>query len=395
MTTNNNNNVHSEHATGWRGRGDLQTMVDELKRQLDSKVDFVADTRGVNIQADNNQLLVRPASPQTGEFIDAAGVPFATRAAKQFGERCTPRVPVKFTEQLATDHPDIAAALLNDLSHATPARRLFRCLDGQVRAVLSDRYRVMDNYDLALTALNAVREHEGEVVECALSDTKMRLKFTTRAVFDAIEENRKGDSGSWYAGGMGDGAHLRRVGARTGGELPGGPGTVHPLVTISNSETGNGGLNVRVGILRAICFNLSTVEDVQCKVHLGGQMDAGIFTAETISADSKVIMMKCSDAITAAFQPDVFARLVARCNEANSDVIAAPTAAVDNLVGNAGLSETARDEILSHFLRDYDSTRYGLAQAVSRHAQSFDDADAGTDMEDVAGALIASPALVS
>ena len=113
---------------------------------------------------------------------------------------------------------------------------------GQCRAFLSDRYKVLDHYDLALTSLQAVQGQGGEVIEASLSERSMRLKFTSRSIFDAIEQRRHSGGGNWYAGGLGNTEHLRRVGARTEGDLPGGPDTVHPMVTVSNSETGHGGL---------------------------------------------------------------------------------------------------------------------------------------------------------
>ena len=58
--------------------------------------------------------------------------------------------------------------------------RMLRTLDGQVRAVLSDRYRRLDNFDLAesvLPILQQLPEVRFESVE--LTETKMYLKCIT------------------------------------------------------------------------------------------------------------------------------------------------------------------------------------------------------------------------
>jgi hypothetical protein len=388
--------IHSEFAQGWTGRGTLTDLVDELERQKDSKIDFVADGRDLNVQADGETLRVRPASAQVGEFLDADGVALSLRSVKQFGARLDPPVPGRFSEALTVGHPDIAAAMLNDLMHANGKRHLVRCLDGKVRAVLSDSYRIMDNFDLAFTALGVVKQGGGEVIEASLSDTHMRLKFTTRDVWDVIETTRtRSDKGSWYAGGIGSEEHLSRVAAKSGDDLPGGPGTVHPLVTLSNSETGHGGLHCRIGILQGICFNLATVEDVVTRIHLGSKLDAGIFSEESIAADSKAIMLKARDAVQAAFDPAKFKLIVAKSREATTDEIAAPQTAVSNFVDAAGMNDDDKESILAHFVRDYDQTRYGLAQAVARYAQDVDDADDAASIEDSAGKLILTPAMIA
>lgn len=397
--------VKGEFAQGWRGRGSLEALVRELNRQKESKLDFVADTRQLLVEADvtetetgdvvNLRLVPKPSATQLREFMPSEGIVLLDQATQQLGDRLTPNVPWKFLRALRDAKPQTTESLVNDLL-ADPARRLIRCLDGRVRAVLSDRYRVMDNFDLAFTALDVARENGGEVMEASLSDQRMRIKFTSRQVWDAIETKRTSDpSGGWYAGGLGSQQFLSKVAARTGGELPGGPGTVHPLVTISNSETGHGGLNIRVGILQAICFNLATVERVAAAIHLGEQLEVGMFTEETVSAESKAIYLKARDAIKAAFNPETFKQIVARCNAAQDVAVQAPSAAVRNVVESVGLPEGSHDAILEYFLRDYDATAWGLAQAVGRYSQDIEDTDLAETIEQAAGEVILKPALAT
>ena len=73
----------------------------------------------------------------------------------------------------------------------------------------------------------------------------------------------------------------------------------------------------------------------------------------------------------------------------------APGAAVDNVIKQLKIKEGSRDELLAHFLGDYDKTAWGMAQAVSRLAQDTDDADAADDLEVAAGAIISNPKLVT
>lgn len=388
--------THSEYAGEqrvgakvFRGRGPLGEIVQELERQRDSRIDFCDDARNLQVVVNKSGgLNLAPNNAQSGEFLPDEGLPVMHQSLPQIGERVRPKVPTKFARAMAEQRPQLAADMLTGLMAETGNRNLVRCLDGEVRAFLSDRYRVMDNYDLAFASLNAVKESGGDVIECNLTDRHLRLKFVSRDVWDVIDQVRHGDSKDWYAGGLGNQQHLSRVAARTKGDLPGGPGTVYPLVTVSNSETGHGGMNVRIGIMAGICFNLATVENVVTQVHLGQKLDTGIFTEETIAADSQTIMLKDRDAIHAAFVPEKFKALVARVREAASEEVGAPSNAVDNVIEHYNLAEGDRDAILSHFLRDYDTTRYGLAQAVARTAQDTPDADKAQELEDAAGKIM-------
>ncbi|MFZ5862430.1 MAG: hypothetical protein ACOYXR_06305 [Nitrospirota bacterium] len=376
--------------SAWTGRGRLDQLVGELERQKEARIDFVTDTRSVTVSAKDGSLYLVPAEPRAMEWLPQQGLLIKDTALEQVGAKAIPPVPWRFLKELARERPVRAMELLNGLMQDSPGRRFIRCLDGHVRAVLSDRYRVLDHYDIAFAALDVVRAAGGEVIEASLSDTRMKLKFTTRTVWDAIDESRKGDPGSWYSGGLGNQEHLRRVSARVGDELPGGPGTVHPLVTVSNSETGHGGFGVRIGLLRAICFNLATVEDVVAKVHLGDRLAVGIFTEETVSEESKLIYLKARDAIRAAFHPETFARMVAIARQAQEDGVTSPHSAVQNVAKAVGLAEERRTALLGYFLREYDATRYGMAQAVARLAQDESDPDQAGALEDLAGAILRS-----
>lgn len=395
--------LHSEYGVsgGWNGRGTLANLVAELDRQRSTKVDVVADSRTMRVEARSGgardgALVIVPTAPQTREFIPSEGVEISESALVQIGERVSPSIPAKFLKSLAADRPARAADLVSGLLFDTGKRNLVRMLDGRVRAFLSDRYRTLEHYDLAFAGLEVARDLGAEVLEASLSEKTMRIKMVRRDLWDSIDATRSGDKGGWYAGGLGSPEYLSKVGAKSGGNLPGGAGTIHPVVTLGNSETGHGGLFARLGILHAVCFNLATVETVVANVHLGERLDVGIFAGDTLTAEAKAIMLKARDSIRAAFDEAKFRAVVARIRQANEDVIEAPSTAVGNLVKNSELTDTARDSILAHFLGDYKATRYGLSQAVARYAQEVEDGDEAADVEGLAGVLVtdAGPALL-
>jgi hypothetical protein len=386
----------AEFNNAWKGRGSLQNLVTELERQRDARIDFVADVRHLNVECNGGVKLI-PATAQAFEWMPDGPMMFNKSAYHQLAAKCSPSVPTKFFDTMLAERPKRLGDLINGLHSDDPEKRLVRCLDNEVRAWLSNGYRVIDNLDIAFTCLNEAHKKNAQVIEAALSDKRMRIKFTTQEVFDVIDiKQRSGPQGEWYAGAIGNKELIGKtiLGARIKDELPGGPGTIHPVVTVLNSETGHGGFHVRIGILMGICFNVATLETIVTQVHLGERLDEGIFSREAISAESNAIMLKARDAVTAAFDGDKFKMMVAKAKAAQSDKVESPTAAIDNVIELGAVNEEQREALMTYFLRDYDPTRFGFAQAVSRLAQDTDDPDDAGDLESLAGKIIREPALV-
>jgi hypothetical protein len=105
-------------------------------------------------------------------------------------------------------------------------------------------------------------------------------------------------------------------------------------------------------------------------------------------------MLKARDAVRAAFDQDKFRGIVAKAKQAQTDVIEMPTAAIDNVIAACSINEEHKEALLTYFLKDYDMTRFGLSQAVSRVAQDVEDPDDAGDLEAIAGKIIQNPALV-
>lgn len=405
--TQSNTTTHSEYADNraWSGRGNLKQLVAELDRQKASTYDFVTDTRNLNVEVvergGQNVAMLRNCGTDRylTEFVPTEGLPVSHHAIGQLGGRMAPAVPTKFLRQLVAERPAIAGTLLTDLLRETQSTNLVRTLDGRVRAFLSDRYQPLDHHQLAFAALEVAREHGAEVIEASLSETHMRIKFVTRSVWGAVDAVKQGNRGDWYAGGLGNQEYLSKVAANSRGDLPGGPGTVHPVVTIGNSETGHGSLFVRIGFLQAICFNLATVEDVAHRAHVGSRLDAGIYSQETMRLEAAATMSKASDAIKTAFNAERFDALVRRINAAN-EVEVEPTKAVDFAVAQGVVTQEKRDDLLAHFLGDsaaglVGNTAYGFAQGLARFAQECESGDTASDIEALAGQVIMKPSLVA
>lgn len=389
--------MHSEYSA-FRGRGSLKAVVDELQRQVDSRVDFVADNRDMVLIPDFDKapgtMILKPKADSLRDFLPETGVHVLPQALMQLGSKAGPGIGARELKKLAEANPRRTADFLTGLMHDDPKRRLVRCLDGSCRAFLSDRYRVIDNLDLAKWSLGALKESgNGSVLEASLTDRHLRIKMVATEVWDAVERTRTADpSAKWYAGGLGNQEYLSKVAARSTGDLPmqGGPDTCWPIVTVYNSETGHGGYGASIGILMAICFNLATVEERMANVHLGARLETGIYSRETVQAEAHSIMLKLRDTIRAGFDQQHFRALVDQIRDAAGKVIRAPQMACQNLVkASDAIGEQDLDGILAHFLREPgEPSVFNLGQAVARFAQDTEDADKADGLEALAGAIL-------
>lgn len=414
--TDNGTEIHWEYASGFTGRASLIEIYNELKRQVDSKIDFIADARCLKIIVVENTLsngknvrelhltandaLLYTGDPEDGtlyrrvtEWLPTPighSVLIRPMAISKLCQRMKPAPGVDWVKKMINMWPTHMAEIATRLLHDSAEKHLIRILDGSVRAILSSSYLMIDNYDMALAAMQQAKAVDAQFIECALSETSMRLKMTCKDVYDVIDEVRvRGDNG-WYSGGLGDQKYLSKVGAKSWGELPGGPGTIYPVATIYNSETGHGKFNFRIGGMLGICFNIATIEEVFSKIHLGSSQNAGIFSRDTIKKMNEVIIAQLNDAMVAAFDKEKFSEICNYFRVAAETKIAAPTSAVRNAIKvSECLTDDAEAELVEFFMKDYDGDSvFGLVQAVTRYAQGVEDPDKAGDIENFAGEML-------
>lgn len=382
--------------SGYRGRGSLQVVVEELQRQVDSALDFVIDTRELRIRPDENgQPRLHHGSTAAEEFFPAEGYPMLDQAFVQLGGKLPVEggAPIAFFRKAWAANPQRFSYYLNSIMHDGPARRLVRVLDGWVRAFLSDQYRVIDNLAVARKALEVLMKSGGKVLEASLSDSHMRIKMVSAEVWDSVDRTRVEKPDGWYAGGLGNQEYLSRVAARSWGDMPmhGGPDTVWPIMTLSNSETGHGGFNLSGGILQAICFNLATVEQRMRQVHLGSRLEMGFYKRDTIEAEAEAIYCKIRDHIEAFFTPESFRKIVDSVRKSSEQKIESPSQAINFLIKESPgtLVEADFDTLLAYFVgQPGEQTAYNLGQAVARFAQDVEEPGRADEIETLAGAVL-------
>lgn len=285
-------------------------------------------------------------------------------------------IPKTLYDRLKDDgHGDLNGHLLRELMDRTPTDKCFllRTMDGHVRAVLSDRYKLIDNADLFFLAAEVFQGAGAELWDARLWDDGFELHGVAPHISGEVTLDRTFDPG--------DGWQSRWVG---------GEGDVHnAAVRVRNSETGHGSCRVDMSILRRVCANLCVWSDGVSVIHAGGKIAEGVIKSDrTKELESEVVWSTIRDAVTTAFDEKRFSEYIERLNAATQvELPCEPRHAVDALAASLDLSVERKDAILAQLLQTGDRTKFGVIQAVTASAHDAAPAIA-TELEELGARLL-------
>ncbi len=337
----------------------LVNLAQELERQLATKRDLVVPSSLLQCRTDEggDLKLIVDAREGDGEY----GI--TNLARRQLADKL--KIPFAYFERMRTEQPALLDRNVNTWLQTDSDRRMIRTLDGQVRAVLSDRYRRLDNYDLAENVLPILQRLDGARFESVeLTETKMYLKVVTPRVEYEIAP---GD-------------------------------VVQAGIVITNSEVGCGTLSVQPLVYRLVCRNgLIASDRALRKTHVGRTLQSEddpvtVFRDDTLAADDKAFFLKVRDVVEAAVSEATF-RQVAQKMQKTRDIrlTGDPVKAVEVLANRYTLNESERSGVLRHLIVAGDLSAYGLVNAVTHFSHEVEDYDRATEFEALGGKLIELP----
>ena len=326
----------------------LTQLATEIERQVKSKRDFVADTRQLKLVTDEQDNF--------GMMINSHGRFGMTEIAhEQVAGRLG--IPQKYYDRMRKESPYLLLENANHWLRSVPEKRLVRTLDGNARAFLSDRYRPLDNFELAENVLPKLQKAGCRVESCELTERRMYIKAVTERVTGEV---KKGD-------------------------------VVQAGIVISNSEIGCGSVRIEPMLLRLVCMNGAIINDTAMrKYHVGrgnGDDFEGVeefFRDSTRQAADKAFWMKVRDVVDATLDQVMFSRMLERMKDATANAIA-PKAdipqVVERMAQRLNLNENEGKGVLNHLIMGGDLSQYGLFNAVTRTAQDIESYDRATDLE--------------
>lgn len=335
----------------------LVDLATELERQLTTKKDMIVPASLMQHQTrDDGSCMLVIHESDSAQSYDVAEL-----ARRQLAEKL--KIPYAYFERMRTEQPALLDRNVNTwLQSDSSDRRLIRTLDGRVRAVLSDRYRRLDNVDLAEYVLPILqRLPDARIESVDLTETRMYLKVVTPRISAEIAP---GD-------------------------------VVQAGVAVINSEVGYGSLSVQPLVFRLLCKNgLIASDHALRKPHVGRSLASSdeaviVFKDDTLRADDRAFFLKARDVVEAAVSEVTFQLVVQRLQKAREIRLTGdPVKSVQVLANRYAINDGERAGVLRHLIAEGDLSGYGLINAVTGYSQEVEDYDRATEFEAMGGKLI-------
>jgi hypothetical protein len=333
----------------------LDRLMERVLEEERRKYDLLADTRRMSVSTvDENDVLldVDGEGRETESFLlnDHALGQMATDLG----------IPKRYFDRMKVEAFDLFRLNVHHWMYQEPNRRMIRAKRADsgpptARAWLSDRYRRLDNIEIATKLLPEFSRLGTDVTfhNAAITDTR----FYLRATFPSMEKAVKvGDPVRWG-------------------------------VQIKNSEVGAGQFDISNFVLRLACTNGMVVSKVMSARHVGKRLGDNL-SDEAITADDKAFWLAARDELRASID-------VSRFDEAmevlkgttEGAVIDAPIRATERLAKAYSLSESEQEAVLTQLASNGDFSRWGALNAFTAAAKTVDSFDRQVEMEEMGWTL--------
>jgi hypothetical protein len=375
----------------------VQDLAILLQDQHARKLDVVAPAAAIRAEAARLVLSGTDAQLTDDGVIPTDGVYLPTEVLDE-GLAGKLAIPVGYLRRLRQHRPDLYDANVNGWLHDPNETRSFlvRCFRGDgdapgiARAIMSDRYGIIDNLDVLMAALDGVRRAgvEVNIDGCDLTERRMYVRVVAPQISAFAPDLLAGYRSPWGGHDVGRGwtpDGLARVAQRDGQAYPAGR---EPILfagfEFTNSEVGNGRFTITPRLTVQICGNgLTITADALSKVHVGARLDEGVirWSRDTERRALELVTAQTRDAVAHYLTPDyVKAKVVEIGAKAGAPVTDA-VKTVELVAKTLSFTPDQQTTILDHFIRAGQLTAGGIMQAVTSAAQTIADADMAHGME--------------
>lgn len=335
----------------------LTELAMELERQRNAKHDYLVNTANITMDAfpDNMKISIRNDTTNETLIYNVNEI-----AHDQIGTNLG--IPAKYYDKMRNENPELLADNVNSWFRKGPQIRMIRTLDGTARAFLSDRYRRIDNMEIAQTVLPVIAEMpDAHIESCEITDRRMYIKVVNPRLTTEV----------------------------TPGDI------VQSGIIITNSEVGLGSMMIQPLVYRLVCRNGMVVNDAATRrYHVGrgnqAAEDFTIYRDETLMASDKALMMKVQDTVRAVVDQVRFEKVVNKMREAKGARITSANipAMIELGATDFGYTKKEGEGILDYLIRGGDLSLYGFANATTRFAQDVGSYDRSTELESIGYSIL-------
>ena len=357
---------------------DNRTLADKLQAQVKLKIDDVVDTRTmrahvVETQTENQTAMKVVKLEFQNRDQELVSMPLTNWAHKQVAEKCG--IPTRYYARMLSgeDHHELLVNNINEWL-GDKDRRMVRTLDGKIRAILSDRYKCLDNYDLAMLAYKRFVQHGAAFEDAHLSDTRMYIRAAIPHLSIDIDDYKNGINPEGYEGFY---SKNSKKDILTAGLI------------LSNSEVGAGRFLVQPFIKRLVCSNGMIGMSTFSRVHLGSTHELGeVISDRTNALKDEALWSEVGDIIDAAFDGNRFLEWVGEnVMEKKSVEIITPTEAIGNLTSHYKMDDSDKEDIINQMMTGKDTSQWGLINAVTATANMGREIEEQLALQKIGGEL--------
>lgn len=286
-------------------------------------------------------------------------------------------IPKSYFDRIASENPSLMASNINHglerLSKAgtrsgKPESRLVRTLDGNVRGLLSSRYRILDAHDMLESVFPVMQDKGMQVVSSEVTERRLFLKALSPSL---QAEVKKGD-------------------------------VVQFGLVVSTSDVGAGSVRVEPLIYRLVCENGMISNTAIRKFHVGkNQAEDDIrelLSDKTRELSDAAFWAQVRDVVLGSMKPENFEREVDRLRVAANEEIKnfdLPRVVELTMKAVGVTGEEKKNSVLAALASGNEGaglTKWGLINSFTRAAYNEKlDYEDSIEMERAAGLILELP----
>ena len=341
------------------------TAINTIEETGNLMRDFIAPlgkTSLVNFTSNGNLSLQLWKENEEGGLIIDEQFGVHDHAISQAGEKLG--VPTGYLKKLATQKSqwgrDLSAHILNEHSYNTDRQRvLVRSVGSEIRGILSDHYRRLNTTEIYGSFFTNVANSGGVLVDAFADATRTYVETILPKVIPVPTEKN---------------------------------GVVYMVfgMRISNSDFGDGALNVQAYSIQVACMNGMTRQNLLRQIHLGKRLPDNISLSEqTYKLDTEAQASLVGDVVSQVFSADNIERQAVSIQEASAmsvdlekEVKKLPMLKQEVEAVEKCLMANREDDGVQG-----EGTLWKLSQAVTAVARDQEDGRRQREIEDVAGKL--------
>lgn len=337
------------------------TSLTDIAQRLitinERKKDVVVDVSNLAMANDSNLAVIN------GETHSFQPTTWAHQQIASYSD-----VPKAYYDRLKSENKTLLASNVNhgfirnvqqSKENGKNEARLVRLLDGNVRAFLSSRYRILDSFDMLTAVLPLMDESKMKVVSSEITERRLFIKALSQKA-ELTTEVKKGDA-------------------------------VQYGLMISTSDVGSGSVRVEPMIFRLICTNgMISPDSTIRKFHIGKDLSTMETNFQEILSDSTkqkadaAFWATVKDVVAHSMKTEIFENVVDRLRIASNEPI--KNQKLDRVIDLTMKAlnvpgELIKNNILMELCKANDMTRWGLVNAFTAAAHTTEGINYETSIE--------------